>query len=175
MRPQFLVLCEGETEENYVNLLRQKYRLPIKIVSKVIGNKISQDLIKRYKKELVGPESSIKTFLMYDGDLPEVLSKLKECDGCLLISNPCIEIWFISHYLIPSETEITSSNCVKQLKSIKNWENYKKSILTSVQELDLWNKRLEAVKNMESKSTDSKNYSSVFEFLKILEAESKNK
>ena len=90
MRPQFLVLCEGETEENYVNLLRQNYRLPIKIVSKVIGNKISQDLIKRYKKELVGPESSIKTFLMYDGDLPEVLSKLTECDGILLISKPCI-------------------------------------------------------------------------------------
>ena len=58
---------------------------------------------------------------------------------------------------------------------MKNWENYKKSILTSVQELDLWNNRLEAVKNMESKNTASKNYSSVSEFIKILEAESKNK
>ena len=57
----------------------------------------------------------------------------------------------------------------------KNWENYKKSILTSVQELDLWNKRLDAVNNMESKNTASKTYSSIFEFIKILEAESKNK
>ena len=175
MRPQFLVLCEGETEENYVNLLRQNYRLPIKIIPKVIGNKISQEIIKRHKKDLVGPENSIKTFLMYDGDLPEVLSKLNECDGILLISKPCIEIWFIAHYQVPTETEISSSNCLKQLKSIKNWENYKKSILTSVQELDLWNNRLEAVKNMESKNTASNNYSSVFEFIKILEAESKNK
>lgn len=32
MRPQFLVLCEGETEEAYINFLKQQYRLPIKIV-----------------------------------------------------------------------------------------------------------------------------------------------
>ena len=167
MRNQFLVLCEGETEENYVNLLRQNYRLPIKIVPKVLGNKISQDTIKRHKKDMVGSVHSIQTFLMYDGDLPEVLTKFNKCDGILLISKPCIEIWFIAHYQIPPETEISSSNCVKQLKSIKNWENYKKAILTSVQELDLWNNRLEAVKNMESKGTASKNYSSVFEFVKM--------
>ena len=28
MRPQFLVLCEGETEEAYINFLKQRYRLP---------------------------------------------------------------------------------------------------------------------------------------------------
>ena len=42
-------------------------------------------------------------------------------------------------------------------------------------ESDLWDNRLEAVKNMESKNTASKNYSSIFEFIKILEAEFKNK
>ncbi|MDD7416064.1 MAG: hypothetical protein SPI86_05150 [Treponemataceae bacterium] len=34
MKPIILVLCEGETEESYVENLKQKYRLPIKIVSK---------------------------------------------------------------------------------------------------------------------------------------------
>lgn len=175
MRPQFLVLCEGETEENYVNFLRQNYRLPIKIIPKVIGNKISSKIIKRYKKELVGPENSIKTFLMYDADQPEVLSRLNKCDEILLLSKPCIEIWFMAHYKTPQETEISSSNCVKQLKSIKNWENYKKSILTSIQELELWNKRLDAVTNMESKSIDSKTFSLIFKFIKILEDESRKK
>ena len=127
------------------------------------------------QKEFDGSETSIKTFLMYDGDLPEVLENLQKCDGILLISKPCIEIWFIAYYKIPTEADITSTNCVKQLKSIKNWENYKKSILTSVQELDLWNKRLDAVNNMESKNTASKTYSSIFELIKILEAESRNK
>jgi len=175
MRPQFLVLCEGETEENYIHFLRQNYRLPIKIIPKVVGNKISSIIIKRYKKELIGPENSIKTFLMYDADRPEVLSKLSKCDEILLISKPCIEIWFIAHYQVPTETEISSSNCVKQLKSIKNWENYKKSILTSVQELELWNKRFDAVTNMESKSINSKTFSSIFELIKILEEESRKK
>ena len=175
MRPLFLVLCEGETEENYVIFLRQNYRLPIKIVPKIIGSKITQEIIMRHKKEFDGSETSIKTFLMYDGDLPEVLENLQKCNGILLISKPCIEIWFIAHYKIPTEADITSTNCVKQLKSIKNWENYKKSILTSVQELDLWNKRLDAVNNMESKNTASKTYSSIFELIKILEAESRNK
>lgn len=65
MRPLFLVLCEGETEENYVNFLRQNYRLPIKIVPKIIGSKITQEIIMRHKKEFDGSETSIKTFLMY--------------------------------------------------------------------------------------------------------------
>ena len=35
MKPVILVLCEGETEECYIDFLKQKYRLPIKIVSKL--------------------------------------------------------------------------------------------------------------------------------------------
>lgn len=175
MRPQFLVLCEGETEENYINLLRQNYRLPIKIVPKIIGSKVSQTIINRYKKELEGPEDSIKTFLMYDGDLPEVLNSLKKCDGILLISKPCIEIWFIAHYKKPAEKELSSDQCVKQLKSIAGWENYKKAFLTLPQETELWNKRLSAVSNMENKAIDSKTFSSVFEFIKILEEEAAKK
>ena len=78
MRPQFLVFCEGETEDTYINFLKQRYRLPIKIVSKIIGSNISQRLIKKHKEELSGNPSEIKTFLMYD--------------GIMLISKPCIEI-----------------------------------------------------------------------------------
>lgn len=175
MRPQFLVLCEGETEENYVNFLRQNYRLPIKIVPKIIGSKISQKIINRYKKELAGSEDSIKTFLMYDGDLPEVVENLKGCDGVLLLSKPCIEIWFIAHFKKPTETELSSDLCVRQLKSFPNWENYKKAVLTISQENDLWEKRLDAVANMESKEANSNTYSSIFTFIQILEKESEKK
>ena len=51
MKPVILVLCEGETEECYIDFLKQKYRLPIKIVSKIVGSKINERLIKRYKKD----------------------------------------------------------------------------------------------------------------------------
>ncbi|MDO5575435.1 MAG: RloB domain-containing protein [Fibrobacter sp.] len=174
MRPLFLVLCEGETEENYINFLRQNYRLPIKIIPKIIGSKISQKIINRYKNELAGSESSIKTFLMYDGDLPEVIENLKKCNGTLLISKPCIEIWFISHYKMFGEVEFSSNLCIKELKKIPEWENYKKAVLTSAQESALWSRRIDAVSNMESRKTDSKNYSDIFEFIKILEKEIQN-
>ena len=171
MRPQFLVLCEGETEENYVNFLRQNYRLPIKIVPKIVGSKISQKIINRYKKQLASSEDSVKTFMMYDGDLPEVVENLKQCNGVLLLSKPCIEIWFIAHYKKPAESELSSDSCLKQLKDIPNWENYKKAVLTLSQETELWDKKLTAIENMESKNEDSNTYSSIFKFIKILEEE----
>ena len=112
---------------------------------------------------------------MYDGDLSEVLDNLKKCDGILLVSKPCIEIWFISHYKKPAETELPSEQCVKQLKSITGWDNYKKAVLTLSQETELWNKRLTAVSNMETKTVNSKTYSSIFEFIKMLEEETARK
>ncbi len=130
MRPMFLVLCEGETEEAYVNFLKQRYRLPIKIVSKIIGSNISQRLIDTYKDELSDNPSEVRTFLMYDGDVKEVLEALERCNCIKLISKPCIEIWFISHYKRVSEAELTSDACIKRLSSISGWEHYKKAVLT---------------------------------------------
>ena len=45
MKPVFLVFCEGETEETYLDHLKQAYRSPIKIIPKVEGGDISQRLI----------------------------------------------------------------------------------------------------------------------------------
>lgn len=174
MRPQFLVLCEGETEEAYINFLKQRYRLPIKIVSKIVGSNISQRLIKKHKEELSGNPSEIKTFLMYDGDVPEVLDSLKKCDGIMLISKPCIEIWFISHYKKAPETELASEACVKQLCSIAGWEQYKKAVLTIKQQDSLWDNRMTAVTNMQNKTEVNKTYSTIYQFINILEEE-KNK
>ena len=37
MKPVFLVFCEGETEETYLDHLKQAYRSLIKIIPKVEG------------------------------------------------------------------------------------------------------------------------------------------
>ena len=50
MKPVFLVLCEGETEEAYLGYLRQTYRSPIKIVPKVTGDSICPKLVAKKKK-----------------------------------------------------------------------------------------------------------------------------
>lgn len=113
MRPQFLVLCEGETEEAYINFLKQRYRLLIKIVPRVVGNKITPRLIKQHKKGLSGVPDTIRTFLMYDGDLSNVVENLQQCEGTLLLSTPCLEIWFIAHFKKTGENEISSEECVQ--------------------------------------------------------------
>ncbi|MCQ2583365.1 MAG: RloB family protein [Treponema sp.] len=171
MRPQFLVLCEGETEEAYINLLKQKYRIPIKIVTKIVGDKISQKLIDRHKKELSSNPSEVKTFLMYDGDVSKILETLKNCEGIMLISKPCIEIWFIAHYKKVPETDLSSDSCLKQLCSISGWEQYKKAVLTIKQQDSLWDNRMTAVENMKSKTEANKTYSTVYQFINLLEEE----
>ena len=52
MKPVFLVFCEGETEETYLDHLKQAYRSPIKIIPKVEGGDISQRLIDARRREL---------------------------------------------------------------------------------------------------------------------------
>ena len=48
IKPHYWVFCEGQTEEAYVCFLRSKYRIPIEIVPKVLGNKINERLINTY-------------------------------------------------------------------------------------------------------------------------------
>lgn len=171
MRPLFLVLCEGETEEAYVNFLKQRYRLPIRIVPKILGSSLYPKKIEQYKKEMSSIPSEVKTFFMYDGDVLEVLELLKKCDGALLVSKPCIEIWFLAHYKKIPETDISSDSCLKQLTSISGWEQYKKAVLTIKQQDFLWDNRMVAVNNMKDKTEENKTYSTVYKFINILEEE----
>ena len=97
MRPIFFVFCEGETEVSYVNYLKSKYRLPIQIVSKKSDSNISCRYIENCKREYFTTNSD-KTFLMYDLDVDGVLEKLTSIsEVTLLISNPCVELWFLLH------------------------------------------------------------------------------
>ena len=41
MRKIALVICEGETEENYLNLVKKWYKSPVRIVSHIEGTKIT--------------------------------------------------------------------------------------------------------------------------------------
>lgn len=177
MRPLYLVICEGETERAYVNLLRQRYKLPIKIKTKIAGDRISQKLINKFKSEYASTPSEMKkidVFLMYDGDVEKIIQSIKKCEGHLLISKPCIENWFIAHYQKLPEKEITSNACINCLSDIPGWEDYKKSILTVKQQDELWEKRICASDNARCKNETSTNYSTVYHLIDILEKEKAN-
>lgn len=128
-----LVICEGETEKNYVETLRWHYRLPITIKSKVMGNKINNRLVSQFVKEL-SPDNpaDVILFYMYDADVDVIVEKLKKLTGTPLISNPCIELWYLLHGRIHSRA-INSKEALSCLISSEPWKEYKKGELNSTQ------------------------------------------
>ena len=52
MRKVILVICEGETEENYVTLLKKWFKSPIRVISRVEGSKITPSLVENRVREL---------------------------------------------------------------------------------------------------------------------------
>lgn len=170
MKPVILVLCEGETEECYIDFLKQKYRLPIKIVSKIVGSKINTRLIRRYKKELALTNSEIiNCFLMYDADVQSVVDNLITCEEKLLLSRPCIEVWFLAHSQKVPAKNISSEECVNLLKKEFPWKEYKKGNLTINQQEILWNKRKTAGNNIQNTQSIEHVFSMLGNFIDFLE------
>ena len=136
MRPIFFVFCEGETEVAYVNYLKSKYRLPIQIVPKKSDSNISCRYIENCRREYFTTASD-KTFLMYDLDVDGILDKLA-CipEVTLLVSNPCVELWFLLHAQ-ECKSELDSKNCIRKYELVS--PDYKKGMLNTF-DLQLFDK-----------------------------------
>ena len=134
MRKIALVICEGETEERYINLLKKWYKSPIRIVPRVEGTKITQSLVDNRTRELkLSKWDKVHTFLMYDMDVPSINEKLLACKAEMLLSNPCFEIWLLLHAK-DQKAAIETDALVKELKkSAPVWKNYSKSAFTDTQ------------------------------------------
>lgn len=144
MKPMILVFCEGDTEDVYVNLLKTRYRIPMKIVSKITGQRISPALIMRHiKNERLNGNDTIHTFLLYDLDVDGISEKIQRCQGIMICCNPCTEQWFLLH-----EKEqyafLTTEACIQTLKKEPGWEDYKKGSLSETQKQRLWEHREQA-------------------------------
>ncbi len=77
--------------------MRSKYRIPIEIIPKIVGNKITQRIIENCKQGKPIDDKD-KDFLMYDADVPHILEKLKSIKSAVLIaSNPlCWIVVFVA-------------------------------------------------------------------------------
>jgi len=143
MKPVFLVFCEGETEETYINFLRQKYRIPIKVIPHITGLSISPDIIKRHiSAEQLDSKDILTSFLMYDLDRKEIIEKLAVCKKSISItSNPAVELWFLLHNR-EQYAEISTDRCIEALQKVTTeWANYQKGILSNQQKRILWDNR----------------------------------
>ena len=115
VKPTFFVFCEGKTEELYVKFLRAKYRVPIEIDAQITGSRIDARYIKRYKKDKSTHEND-KDFLLYDLDVPELFARLgKIKNAVLLLTNPCIEFWFLLH-LKEEKARIDCGECIREIE-----------------------------------------------------------
>lgn len=133
-RKVYLVICEGETEKVYVETLRRHYRLPVTIKAKVSGNSINGRLVVQYISELgVDKNDDYSIFYVYDADVKSVVEKVAALPGEMILTNPCLELWYILHADNHSKA-INSNDVIKLLKnSHPAWKSYMKGHLTSDQ------------------------------------------
>ena len=165
MKPNFFVFCEGETEMAYVKFLRSLYRAPIQVITKKGRSNISEEFIERSKNEYVRTGQD-KVFLMYDLDVDGMLEHLQKIPNAeLLVSNPCIELWFLLHYQ-EQKSAISSDKCVQKYQRIT--KGYKKGVLSEDEKKVLAENRELAVERAK-KQADYKNPSTtVFKLLEEL-------
>lgn len=89
-------------------------------------NKINQQYVNRILKQFPKQKKD-KHFLLYDLDVREMLGKLQAIkDTILLVSNPCIELWYVLH-TCNHTAEANSAQCVAQLERI--CKGYKKGLI----------------------------------------------
>lgn len=111
LRPIIRIYCEGKTEENYFNMLKQKYhqsnvsvnsRYSIKVKSMArSGMALLHDVLEDPKLN-----KQDKIYLVFDHDehTPQELlecfdqAKKSRYDITILFSNICFEVWILMHF-----------------------------------------------------------------------------
>lgn len=171
-RKVFLVVCEGETEEEYVNMLKRHYRLPIAIKTKVSGNLVNTRLVNQYVKELgLDKDDYCNVFYMYDADVDCIVSRLLKMPGKPILSNPSIELWYLLHSR-DFRRYIDSDTVLKELSdSHPVWKSYSKGCLSSDQKKFLLNNQKKASIKSEDMSWPGNPSSNMYEFIRTLESE----
>lgn len=175
MRKIALVICEGETEVCYINLLKTWYKSPIRIVSHIEGTKITPSLVEKRAKELkISQWDKVHTFLMYDMDVQTINEKLRKCKAEMLLSNPCFEIWLLLHAK-DQKNAIETDDLIKELKKSSTvWNNYSKSAFTDTQKAFLNNNTDIAVARAKKLQELQNPSTGIYKLIKILQRNAKS-
>lgn len=169
MRKVALVICEGETEEGYINLIKRWYKSPIRIVSHIEGTRITQAIIDKHARELkISTLDKVDTFLMYDMDVPTINQKIMACKAKLLLSNPCFELWLLLH-IKEQKSALNSDTVLKELKkSTTVWSNYNKANYTNTQKTFLREHTKEAISRAKALKEFQNPSSGIYKLLELL-------
>jgi hypothetical protein len=170
LKEVILVICEGNTESAYIDFLRKSYHSPIRIISQVEGQKISQKLIDKHEESLkIDKCDKVTTFLMYDMDVEAVNQRINQCKATFLLSNPCFEFWLLLHHSKVT-TPLDTDAVIRKLKASDSvWQQYTKGTLTFSQQNYLWQNKDKAISHAKDLSLYSHPSSSVYLLLERLE------
>ena len=167
INPHFWVFCEGKTEEAYIIMLRSQYRMPIEIVTRTVGSQINKKYIENFKKGKPTHKKDLD-FLVYDADVEDVLENLKSISSAILIvSNPCIELWFLLHYKNQT-AKITGEECIRELIK-RNNTRYQKGIIDKKLAIRLSDHQKEACKRASTMEIYKNPSTNINVFIEILE------
>lgn len=169
-----LVICEGETEANYINLLKLWYKSPIRVISHIEGTKITQNLVERRVNELrIGPLDKVDVFLMYDMDVETITEKLMDCKAGKLLSNPCFEIWLLLH-VKDQKSAIKTEAVIKELKKEAHvWNAYSKAGFTDTQKKYLKDHISKAIERAKALKEFQNPSSTIYKLVEMIQNENR--
>lgn len=168
----FLVICEGETEEEYINLLKRLYRVPVSIKTRVSGNTINERLVNQYARELgLGKEDDYSVFYVYDSDIECIVDKIRKLTGTMILSNPCFELWYLLHVQDANKAFDSTSLHKILTKCHPTWKTYTKGRLSAEQVNMLISAKDEAIDRAKNLKWPANPSTNIHEFIEALERE----
>ena len=172
MHDIYLIFYEGDSEGEYINLLKREYKSSIKIKAIKEGTRLTRSRVSKITDSMkLDSKDDITTFFMYDQDVPSMNKKLEDIPGVKLLSDPCFELWYLLH-TTSKIRYMTSDECNRKLKLLGDpWSNYEKGDLSNSQEMYLWNHRKQACLNAHKLKEGKNPSSTIFRLLERLEEE----
>lgn len=130
--PIYLVVCEGETEKDYLEALAMDRKVHAQII---MGEGTDpKSIVKTAKKKAEGFDYD-KVFCVFDRDhnLNGYLQAINQCHANKFIpvpSNPCFEVWLFLTQKMRDTAFGNPENVIKELKKLPGFSKYEKDGIT---------------------------------------------
>lgn len=178
-----LIVCEGYTEENMATAEKNRRKISAMTILNMKGCS-PLEIVQTAKKKYLEDGGYDKIFCIFDrdnhGSIKKALQEIRDLAGkkrkkerlpiIAIVSNPCIEIWIICHFELPTIEYCVSSKNVKSTlkKHLPNYEENDPAIFRMIE-----SKQKQAIKNSKiitesNKDPLQKPYTNVYEFIESL-------
>lgn len=131
-KSKVLILCEGLTEKNYFNAMKEDFRLPKTIGVEVLqSNKVDckgvvEEAIKKAKREGIQ-----EIFVVFDHDnqpkRDEAFKLASDKKIKVIFSSICFESWYLFHFRNSTRAFVSEEELERELKKCAGMENYEKN------------------------------------------------